>query len=276
MTKLKIIIADNSKEQIQNLTSFFTNENQNIEIVAKCTDGVQLLSILRNTSCDVLLIDIFMPKLDGLKILEELNSNKTMYKIPSSIVATTAFSNNRIMQKCQEYNTDYVFVKPFDNKHLIQTICEIQNNKLKTSKMDNQSDIIFKTDFVDVDTEIATLLHDIGIPAHIRGYQFIREAIILAYNDIDILNSITKGLYPTIAIKFKTTSSRVERAIRHAIEVAWLRGNIETITSLFSYTISFNKSKPTNSEFIAMIADKLRLAHHKKSNTPSEIRIANY
>ena len=126
--------------------------------------------------------------------------------------------------------------------------------------------IINKNDGIDLDTEITTLLHDIGIPAHIRGYQYIREALNLVYNDIEILNSITKGLYPTIAIKFKTTASRVERAIRHAIEIAWVRGNIETITKIFSYTISYNKAKPTNSEFIAMIADKLRLKHRKKNN----------
>ena len=151
-------------------------------------------------------------------------------------------------------------------------------NELKQSKAKNniiESKIpytIHKQETLDLDTEITTLLHDIGVPAHIRGYQYIREAINLVYNDIEILNSITKGLYPTIAIKFKTTASRVERAIRHAIEIAWVRGNIETITKIFSYTISYNKAKPTNSEFIAMIADKLRLAHKKKTNTPNTIK----
>lgn len=268
MEKTKIILADASKEQIQNLSNFFENID-NIEIIAKCNDGAQLLNVLKSIKPDILILDIFMPKLDGIKVLEELSHNKNSYKIPSNIIVTTAFSNNRVMQKCSELGVEYYIIKPFDPNYLFEKINEVRNIVKKTHSKESNADIILKNDVNDISTEITLLLHDIGIPAHIRGYQYIREAILLVYNDIEILNSITKGLYPTIALRYKTTASRVERAIRHAIEIAWVRGNIETITKIFSYTISYNKAKPTNSEFIAMIADKLRLAHNRKINTPN-------
>lgn len=268
MDKTKIILADASKEQVQNLSTFFANDDT-VEIIAKCYDGLQLLNTLKSIQADFLIFDIFMPKIDGLKVLEEINLNYKLYKKPANIIVTTAFSNNKIMQKCSEFNVDYYIIKPFDNNNLLQLIYELKSTKTKHIINDNKTNFSSKNDTIDLDTEITTILHDIGVPAHIRGYQYIREAITLVYNDIEILNSITKGLYPTIAIKFKTTASRVERAIRHAIEIAWVRGNVETITKIFSYTISYNKSKPTNSEFIAMIADKLRLAHRRKINSSS-------
>ena len=273
MDKINIILADSSKEQLQNLCTFFTNE-ENVTIIGKCSDGAQLLNTLKSVQTDFLILDIFMPKIDGIKVLEEISRN-LMYKAPKNIIVTTAFSNNRVMQKCAELNVDYYMIKPFENINLMQIIDELRSSKNKSTIIETKNYYTpQKSEPQDLDTEITTLLHDIGVPAHIRGYQYIREAINLVYNDIEILNSITKGLYPTIAIKFKTTASRVERAIRHAIEIAWVRGNIETITQLFSYTISYNKAKPTNSEFIAMIADKLRLAHKRKINTPNSVKTA--
>lgn len=263
MEKTNVILADSSKEQMQNLVSFFSSY-ESINIIAKCYDGVQLLSTLKAIQADFLIFDIFMPKIDGLKILEEIHSN-IAYKRPHNIIVTTAFSNNRVMQKCSEYNTDYYIIKPFDNTNLFQIMNDIKQNKSKIPLLDSKTNIFTKAEPLDIDTEITILLHDIGVPAHIRGYQYIREAIKIVFDDLEVLNSITKILYPTIAVRFKTTASRVERAIRHAIEIAWVRGNIETITKIFSYTISYNKAKPTNSEFIAMIADKLRLAHHKNT-----------
>lgn len=273
MDKINIIIADSSKEQLQILNSIFVND-PSINVISRCSDGIQLLNTLKTVQADFLIFDIFMPKVDGIKVLEEIKNNPS-YKIPKNMIVTTAFSNNRVMQKCSEYNVDYYMIKPYDNNHLLQIINEIRNTKAKTNIIESKNPFTSpKPENLDLDTEITMLLHDIGVPAHIRGYQYIREAINLVYNDIEILNSITKGLYPTIAIKFKTTASRVERAIRHAIEIAWVRGNIETITTIFSYTISYNKAKPTNSEFIAMIADKLRLAHKRKTNTPNTIKSA--
>lgn len=266
MEKISVILADSSREQLQNLSAFFTNE-QDITVVGKCTDGSQLLNVLKSIHVDFLILDVFLPKIDGLKVLEEIKNN-SVYKIPRNIIVTTAFSNNRVMQKCSEYNVDYYMIKPFDNNNLLQMINELRNNKSRTNTpLDTRRAVSARSNEpFDIDTEIATVLHDIGVPAHVRGYQYIREAITLVFNDVEILNSITKGLYPTIAVKYKTTASRVERAIRHAIEIAWVRGNVETITSIFSYTISYNKSKPTNSEFIAMISDNLRLAYKRKTN----------
>lgn len=268
MDSIKLIIADGSKEHSQSLTTFFQKQ-QNFEIISTCFDGLQLLSTLRTIKVDVLLIDIFMPKCDGFKVLEELKQNSTLYNIPDKIIVITAFSNMRVMQKCSEFEVDYFMIKPFDFNNLLEVIYELRSKKVKAIA-NSTKEYLSKDSLYDLDSEITDTLHDIGVPAHIRGYQYIREAIKLVYDDMEILNSITRVLYPTVALKFKTTPSRVERAIRHAIEVSWVRGNIETITKIFSYTISYNKAKPTNSEFIAMIADRLRLAHRKNYNGKKE------
>lgn len=263
MNKIKVIIADNSKEQISGISSFL-NKTGEYEIVCECYDGQQLLKRLQTVQVDVLILDIFMSKYDGLRVLEEIR-NKNSYNIPSHIIVNTAFSNDQIMKRCSDLGVDYYMIKPIDCSNLTKVIKDIIF-KQKNKQEKEQNHLLIKKMDEDLDLEITSILHEIGVPAHIRGYQYIREAITLVYNDIEILTSITKVLYPTIALRYKTTSSRVERAIRHAIEIAWIRGNVETITNIFSYTISYNKSKPTNSEFIAMIADKLRLKHRKKNN----------
>lgn len=274
MEKIKIAIADDSKEFVRTVTDFLKSDNS-LDIVSTFTDGTQLLSYLKTNMIDVLLLDVFMPNLDGLKALEEIRNNREIYKQPKSIIVLTAFSNDIVMSKSSKFDADYFFVKPVNFEFLIETIHEIKFKK--TNPIQSKSNYLSITKMnsanneEDLDREITDILHEIGIPAHIRGYQYIRESILLVYEDLEILNGITKILYPTVAAKYKTTASRVERAIRHAIEVAWVRGNIDTITDIFSYTISYNKAKPTNSEFIAMIADKLRIAHNKKTN----IRIAN-
>lgn len=163
--------------------------------------------------------------------------------------------SNFINNKLNQLNVDYVTMKPVNNKQLIQLILGVasENQTDQNTQFDN-----------DLDTEITTILHEVGVPAHIKGYMYLREAINMVYANVEILGSITKVLYPEIASTFGTTSSRVERAIRHAIEIAWVRGNVDAISDIFSYTISYNKSKPTNSEFIAMIADRLRLEQKKQ------------
>ena len=167
----------------------------------------------------------------------------------------TQFMSNFINNKLNQLNVDYVTMKPVNNKQLIQLILGVasENQTGQNTQFDN-----------DLDTEITTILHEVGVPAHIKGYMYLREAINMVYANVEILGSITKVLYPEIASTFGTTSSRVERAIRHAIEIAWVRGNVDAISDIFSYTISYNKSKPTNSEFIAMIADRLRLEQKKQ------------
>lgn len=254
---LKVIIADDGYELL-NVLEDYLEKKDGIRIISKLSDGEEVLNTLRVTKCDLLLLDIFMPNCDGIKVLEELKNRKDYYQVPKNIIVITAFANEKIMKKVADLGANYFIVKPINFEHLFNII-----NGLKEEEQEAQTTYTL-TDEADLDTEITTLLHEIGVPAHIRGYLFIREAIKMVYNRIDILGNITKILYPEIARKFNTTSSRVERAIRHAIEVSWVRGNVDSISEIFSYTISYNKAKPTNSEFIAMIADRLRLQHRRE------------
>lgn len=254
---LKVIIAEDGQE-LSTIMEDFLNSKEGIKIVAKLSDGDELLNILRVTKSDLLLLDIFMPNCDGIRVLEELKNNKDYYQIPKNIIVITAFANEKIMKRVAELGANYFIVKPINFDYLLNIINDLKEPETSTPNTYSL------TDEADLDTEITTLLHEIGVPAHIRGYLFIREAIKMVYNRIDILGNITKILYPEIARKFNTTSSRVERAIRHAIEVSWVRGNVDSISEIFSYTISYNKAKPTNSEFIAMIADRLRLQHRRE------------
>ena len=263
MDKLKIAIADDSKEVQTTLTELFKTE-ENMEVVATYQDGLQLLNALRTVQVDVLILDIFMPSFDGLKVLEEIRSKSSKYKVPKNVIIMTAFSNDHVMLKSSQLSADYFIVKPINFSHLLQLIYEIRSNKKSAEENRSVTAINLNDQKIDLDSEITHILHEIGVPAHIRGHLYIREAITIVYHDVNVLNGITKVLYPTVATKYKTTASRVERAIRHAIEVAWVRGNIDSITEIFSYTISYHKSKPTNSEFIAMIADRLRLKHKSK------------
>lgn len=253
MNKIKLMIADESLEEAEAIKNYFQDLN-NVIVVGSFGDGNAVLNSLRVTDVDVLLVDLFMPFCDGMRVIEELKNNKDKYRTPKRIIVMTQFTSSFITSKLNQYNVDYVLAKPIDYISLYQIVTysdsKIVNNDVSES--------------TDLDTEITTLLHEIGVPAHIKGYLYIREAINMVYENIDLLGAITKILYPEIAEKYCTTPSRVERAIRHAIEVAWIRGNVEAISDIFSYTISYNKSKPTNSEFIAMIADKLRLEHKRK------------
>lgn len=257
----KIIVVDDNKELLTMVTEFLKMQ-QNIDVVKAFTTGKELLSHLENENCDILLLDVFMPELDGVNILTEIASNSKYHK-PKKIVILTAFNTESIMNKVSQLGADYFIVKPIDLNSLqktIQSLLSEVSSKGNTFNLKNPT-VSSKISEKSLDTEITELLHEIGVPAHIKGYMYLRESITMVYNNVEILGGITKILYPTVAKKYKTTSSRVERAIRHSIEVAWNRGNVDAISQIFAYTISYNKSKPTNSEFIAMIADKLRLAH---------------
>lgn len=259
MENLKVLICDDGKELVATMEDFF-EENDQINVIGVHSDGMSLLNALRVTQADVLILDIFMPGCDGLKVLQELKMKREKYKTPKNIIVITAFSNEKIMNKAAELGADYFIVKPINFTNLLEIIRDLKEQKSKSGS----SNIVSLSSKEDLDTEITTLLHEMGVPAHIKGYMYLREAITMVYHRIDILGNITKVLYPEIARHYNTTSSRVERAIRHAIEVAWVRGNIDSISEIFSYTISYNKSKPTNSEFIAMIADRLRLIHKRE------------
>jgi two-component system response regulator (stage 0 sporulation protein A) len=258
----KIIIADDNKDLNSMLSEYLGSQN-NLYVDKTFTTGKQVLSYLENNYADVLLLDIFMPDVDGISVLEELSNSASRYKRPGHIIVFSAFTNEKLMSRASSLGAEYFIVKPIE----LNNVLNIVNQLLKPQIVKNGEVVALNKgkEEVDLETEITEILHEIGVPAHIKGYLYLRESITMVYNNIEILGSITKVLYPVVAKKFKTTSSRVERAIRHSIEVAWNRGNVDTISQIFSYTISYNKSKPTNSEFIAMIADKLRLAHKVSS-----------
>ncbi|MBQ8292853.1 MAG: sporulation transcription factor Spo0A [Bacilli bacterium] len=253
MQKIRVMVAEEAQERLEAIKNYFKNV-EDVTIVGAYNDGNSLLNALRVTQVDVLLVDLIMPYFDGMKVVEELKTKKERYCQPHRIIVMTQFTSSYITNKLNQLNVDYVVIKPLDLDNFYQLLQSFNENKIKTGSEPEE---------VDLDSEITSLLHEIGVPAHIKGYLYLREAITMVYNDLDLLGSITKILYPEIAEKFRTTASRVERAIRHAIEVAWIRGNVDAISEIFSYTISYNKSKPTNSEFIAMIADRLRIEHRK-------------
>ena len=229
---------------------------------------------LPNQLCDpdLVILDIIMPHLDGLGVLEKLN-NMNLNKMPRVIILS-AVGQDKITQKAIKLGADYYVVKPFDMDVFIKRIRDMfnstesseqsvnrlaQQNTMVSRETISQQVAPEKSEPQDLETEITNIIHEIGVPAHIKGYMYLREAITMVVNDMELLSAVTKELYPSIAKKYNTTASRVERAIRHAIEVAWGRGQVEAINKLFGYTINTEKGKPTNSEFIAIIADKLRL-----------------
>ncbi|MBD2847308.1 sporulation transcription factor Spo0A [Paenibacillus sp. IB182496] len=269
MQKVEVLLADDNRE-FTNLLSEYISDQEDMEVAGVAYNGEEVLRQLEEgqTVPDVLILDIIMPHLDGLGVLERLRE----MDLPSmpKIIMLTAFGQENITQKAVQLGASYYILKPFDMEVLANRIRQLVGNSSVaspgtsyTSAMTNnmKSNVVPLAKGKNLDANITSIIHEIGVPAHIKGYQYLREAITMVYNNIEILGAITKTLYPAIAEKFKTTPSRVERAIRHAIEVAWTRGNIDSISHLFGYTINISKSKPTNSEFIAMVADKLRIEH---------------
>ncbi len=266
---INVLIADDNKEFCNILSDYFLSQ-KDINVVGVAKDGLEVLELIEQTNPDLVVLDIIMPHLDGLGVLERLNT-MNINPMPR-IIILSAVGQDKITQMAISLGADYYVVKPFDMDILSNRIRDMFNNsngndsvrKTSTSTSQSQSsyaDTKTKSNNspLDLEAEITSIIHEIGVPAHIKGYMYLREAITLVVNDIELLSAVTKELYPTIAKKYNTTASRVERAIRHAIEVAWGRGQVEAINKLFGYTIHNEKGKPTNSEFIAMVADKLRL-----------------
>lgn len=250
-TKLKVIIADDTTEFGNNCSNVLKSYGMETLLCQK--DGHKLLKMIVDTSPDVVLADIFMPNLDILGVLEELK-NRNIKRCPL-VMVVSSFDNPKLESEALNAGAAYYFIKPFDFSILAERILQISKWSDKTQHITRQNEI----NDSDLELMITEIIHQIGVPAHIKGYHYLREAIMLSVRNSDMINSITKLLYPTVAKKHSTTSSRVERAIRHAIEVAWDRGDIDVLNSYFGYTIQNNRGKPTNSEFIAMISDKLRL-----------------
>ena len=261
MEKLEIAIADDNERMIENLTEVLGKEPE-FHIVGKASNGEELLRVIREKKPDVVLLDIIMPKMDGLGVMEAVQRDSTIKKVPAFIVIT-AVGHERVTEDAFRLGAGYYIMKPFDTSVVAGRIRGLmeKNRPARRTELRTVNPYESRTEYMErnLEADVTAMIHDIGVPAHIKGYQYLRDAIILSVEDMDMLNSITKILYPTIAKRNQTTSSRVERAIRHAIEVAWSRGNMDTINDMFGYTINTGKGKPTNSEFVALIADRIRL-----------------
>lgn len=251
--KIKIMVVDDNRDLVMTIADYFDN-HPSIEVIHTAYNGKQCLELLEQKTPDVLLLDIIMPHLDGIAVMDHLHSNQLYPDM--KVIMLTAFGQEEVMKQAVDLGTAYFMLKPFEFDRLVQQILQVAGNASER-KEGKSHRTAFKAKGIDY--TITSVIKEIGVPAHIKGYSYLREAIQMVYHDVELLGSVTKVLYPEIAVKFDTTPSRVERAIRHAIEVAWNRGNYETISQTFGYTVHHLKSKPTNSEFIAMIADKIRL-----------------
>jgi two-component system response regulator (stage 0 sporulation protein A) len=258
METLKCAIADDNERMLKLLGAIVSGEDE-FEVVGMARDGEQIYHIIKEKNPDVVLMDVVMPKLDGLAVLKKVSEDASVTKRPA-FVMISAIGQEKITEEAFDYGADYFIMKPFDNEMVLSRIRHVRDAKTERDKKKiNAYEKSEEQGGGNLEQIVTDMIHEVGVPAHIKGYQYLREAIIMSVNDMDMLNSITKVLYPTIAKRFDTTSSRVERAIRHAIEVAWSRGKMDTIDELFGYTVSHGKGKPTNSEFIALITDKIRL-----------------
>lgn len=258
--KYRVLIADDDRDFVNALSAAVSKRN-NLELVGTAGDGLETINMIELTNPDIVVLDMVMPNLDGMGVLERFNPN--FKKNSPSFILVSAVVSEKIAGHAISLGADYFVRKPLDIESLVDIMLMFaKSNTNITGKIGSGADlkVVKKQDTLpDIEMMVTDIIHEIGIPAHIKGYQYLRFAIIMVIDDLDIINSITKELYPTVAKEFNTTPSRVERAIRHAIEVAWDRGDTDVLNSFFGYTIANSKGKPTNSEFIAMIADKLRL-----------------
>lgn len=269
MSFMKVLIADDNHE-FADLLGEFISSQPDMKLCGIAYNGNDVLNLVRDTEPDVLVLDIIMPVLDGIGALERLNQQSG--KMPR-VIMLTAFGQETVTRRAVELGVSYFILKPFDMPLLADRIRQVvqgnaapvaaaqQSVQAGPSGQNFNATPTQNHNRRSVDAQITQIIHEIGVPAHIKGYHYLREAIGIVFDDVEILGSITKVLYPRIADRYKTTPSRVERAIRHSIEVAWGRGNMDAIRKVFGYTVSASKTKPTNSEFIAMIADKLRMEH---------------
>ena len=249
MNNIRLVAVDDSESFLSSISEYFRSHAV-IDVVKKFTSSEESLNYLLNKSneYDLILLDLIMPGKDGVYILEELKK----HNINKKVIVTSSYENELLMKSIAFYKVDYYYLKPLSLVSLERRIIDIfkQKDKMVTKNKDLQC-------------VITDVLHSLGMPSHIKGYQYIRESIYLMYNEPNYMGSITKALYPEVANRFQTTSTRVERAIRHAIEVSWTRGDYEMMENYFGNSVDFEKSKPTNSEFISTVADRLRLNDYK-------------
>ncbi len=256
----KILIADENSSQRAVLKDIFTRVGcRNIE---EAVNGEDALSKIGRMHPDVVIIDIWMSKLDGLSVVRSAKALSYGQDKAPVIIMTSPISNQNIFVQALQAGAELCLIKPINQSNLIEYVESMLKNRNSKNMLNEQAGRDAQASSApDIEAQVTRIIHQIGVPAHIKGYQYLRTAILLTVKDSDIINSVTKVLYPSVAKKYSTTTSRVERAIRHAIEVAWDRGDVDTLNSYFGYTIQNNRGKPTNSEFIAMIADNLRLKY---------------
>ena len=246
MDKVKFLMSDTSAEVTAACREALELKGVEVTVVAK--DGLKVLQKMLAVRPQVVLLDAFMPGLDALAVKQKYNAAGERH---TAFFVTGAFQSEEMVQELLDEGFAYYFVKPFDENVLASRVLKVA--------LGHEKRVLVQTSVDSDELTVTEILHQIGVPAHIKGYQFLRDAILLTMDEPDYINAVTKRLYPEIAKKNGTTASRVERAIRHAIEVAWDRGDVDTLNSYFGYTIHNLRGKPTNSEFIAMIADKMRL-----------------
>lgn len=297
MSKLNVAIAEDNQEMMQYIDEGLGKEG--FQIVGKVNDGKTLCRMVKEQHPDVVVLDLMLPQLDGLSVLGRMKEDPEIVERPE-IIVISSISDSRITDHAFQLGASYYMLKPFEPETLaknIRMVHAMTHEKGREQSLYNEKRQEYPMPFVvaplekkkerawakptkvagekkeswqpeewtrmGLETRITQVIHEVGVPAHIKGYQYLREAICMTVLDVELMNSVTKILYPDIAKKYHTTASRVERAIRHAIEVAWTRGRLETIEALFGYTVHAGKGKPTNSEFIALIADKIRLENGK-------------
>lgn len=265
---IRVVIADDNRDFVEILREYITSQDDML-LAGVAYNGNDALEIIRKEEPDVVVLDIIMPHLDGLGVMEKIDN---IAKRPRVIILTS-FGQENMTQRAVQLGADYYILKPFDLDTLGKRIRQLVGTTEITSGYNASSKSIVNS--VDplgfsknsavrtsktVEVEVTKMIQQMGVPAHVKGYQYLRDAIVSVIKEVSLLGAVTKELYPMIAKKYNTTPSRVERAIRHAIELAWDRGNIEFMNKFFGYTINVDRGKPTNSEFIAMVADKLRMS----------------
>ena len=253
MDNIKVLVVDDNVELVNMIKEYFSDQ-ANINVCLEAYDGSVGLKLIREcqSDYDVVILDLIMPKKDGLDVLEEMKK----LNISKKVIVISSYNSDEMIRKVSEYNINYFMLKPFELSDLEKRLLNcFDNNESKTIDLFHNS----------LQISVTKILHELGVPSHIKGYQYIREGIMLIYDNPDFIGGITKELYPDIARTFATTVSRVERAIRHAIEVSWNRGNWDLMEEIFGHSVDIDKAKPTNSEFIVTVADKLRLDYCKNA-----------
>ncbi len=252
MEKINILMIDDNINLINMVKEYF-KDSSDINICLEAYNGRQGIEMLENhqDKIDLIILDLIMPKTDGIYFLSEMKQRG----INKKVIVATSYNAAEVIREVSEYGVNYYILKPFDLDNLKARIYDITNKKETNKNID-----FFNSN---LQVSITKMLHELGIPSHIKGYQYIREAVGIIFDKPEVIGGITKELYPELASKYNTTVSRVERAIRHAIEVSWNRGNLDFMEEIFGYSVDIDKAKPTNSEFMVTIADKLRLDFHK-------------